>query len=257
MKKIHSFVTKLKPYKRLYKIFWMCFTITCLFIFQILMLILAYAVPHLRGSFSYWFEGLYSLLVTSRVEPNSAQGFIFAATVIGYIPIIPIIPFLYFTFANWFIQEKLSDRFIEVPKEDYLKWTKFIHFSILGGLFILIPGLITYAGGGGILPHQAFHAVPGAISEDFAQRAAGVSAVLYYAVGCLFTTIILLWTLGMVLVWVWGKISDFFSYLGDLRAQRKDARLQAKHDKLDSKVSKRKPPSSSGDTTHFDTSDDF
>ncbi|AUB31820.1 hypothetical protein [Spiroplasma floricola] len=240
MKKFSNFLIKLKPYKRLYKIFWMVFIIACLFIFQIIMLSLSYAVPHKNGGFYYWIKGLYFLFGESIVEPKSAQGFIFAATVIGCLPIIPIIPILYFTFANWLIQEKLSDKFINVPKDKYLYWTTFIHFSGIAVIFFIIPGLLTYINGGGILPHQAYIAVPGAFSDNIAERIAGVSGIVYYAIGCVFTAIILFWTLWLALCWLGRQIQKLIEVFNQWRLLQKDKKRKLKLEKLDSKKSKKK-----------------
>ncbi|WP_339020391.1 hypothetical protein [Spiroplasma endosymbiont of Atherix ibis] len=239
MKKFSNFLIKLKPYKRLYKIFWMIFIIVSLFIFQIIMLSLSYAVPHKNGGFYYWIKGLYFLFWESRIEPNSAQGFIFAATVIGCLPIIPIIPILYFTFANWFIQEKLSDKFINVPKDKYLYWTTFIHFSGIAILFLIIPGLLTYINGGGILPHQTYKAVPGAFSNNFAERIAGASAIVYYAIGCLFATIILFWIIWMGLCWIGKQIQKLIESFKRWRMIQKEKKRELKLQKLESKKSKK------------------
>ncbi|AUM62790.1 hypothetical protein [Spiroplasma monobiae] len=239
MKRFSKFLIRLKPYRRLYKMFWMVFIITCLFAFQMVMLTFSYVVPHNQGGFYYWFKGLSFLLAESRQEPNSAQGFIFAATIIGYIPIIPIIPVLYFTFANWFIQEKLSDKYIEVPKEKYLYWTKFIHFSGIAVVFIFIPGILTYMDGGGLLPNQAFNAIGGAFSDDFGERVAGVSAFLYYGVGCVFATIIIFWTIGMFLAWVGRQIQKVIDMYTAWRDQVKEAKREAKLQKLEAKAQRK------------------
>ncbi|WP_338984515.1 hypothetical protein [Spiroplasma endosymbiont of Diplazon laetatorius] len=240
MKRFSKFLIRLKPYKRLYRMFWMVFIIACLFAFQMFMLTLSYVVQHNRGGFYYWFKGLFFLLAESRDEPNSSQGFIFAATIIGYIPIIPIIPFLYFTFANWFIQEKLSDKYIDVPKDKYLYWTKFIHFSILAVTFTLIPGLLTYMGGGGILPNQAFGAISGAFSDDFVERVAGVSAFLYYGVGCVFSTIILAWVFWMALCWVGRQIQKVLDQISAWRERRKELKRELKLQKLEAKANRKR-----------------
>lgn len=257
MKKISSFLVRLKPYKRLYKIFWMSFIIICMFLFQMLMLILSTVVPHNNSGFSYWIHGLHGLLVESRGETNAAQGFIFAGTIIGFIPIIPIIPVLYFTFANWLIQERISEKFIETPKEKYLKWANFSHFSILGVSFMLIPGLLTYLGGGGILPHQAFYAVPAAFTNDFGARVGGIAAFLYYGVGCLFTTIVLFWGTFMLFGWIFEKIGIFFANMRESRMQRQEEKRQEKLGRHEAKRTSGKKNGPSTDTTQFDTTDDF
>ncbi|WP_342275035.1 hypothetical protein [Spiroplasma endosymbiont of Cantharis lateralis] len=240
MKKISEFLIKLKPYKRLYKMFWMILTITSLLVFQIFMLSLSYVVPHANGGFHYWFKGLHSLLGESRHEPNSSQGFIFAATIIGYIPIIPIIPFLYFTFTNWLIQEKLSDKFIDVPKSKYLYWSTFIHFSAIALVFLIIPGLLTYLGGGGILPHQAFIAVENTFSDNVGERIAAISGILYYSVGCLFATIIIFWVIWMMLSWVGKQFQKLIDMFNNWRYSRKEMKRELKLQKLEAKANKKK-----------------
>ncbi|AGR42282.1 hypothetical protein [Spiroplasma diminutum] len=240
MKKFNKFLIKLKPYRRLYKIFWMVFIIISLLIFQFLMLTFSYTVPNIHGGFYYWFRGLHSLLGESRAEPNSAQGFIFAATIIGYIPIIPIIPVLYFTFANWYIQEKLSDKYIDVPKEKYLYWTKFIHFSGLAVVFTLIPGILTYFGGGGLLPTQAFWAVGGIFSNNFMERVAGISAILYYAVGCVFALIIIFWTIWMLLCYIGRRIQKQIDRYREWRELLREKKRAAQLEKRETKSNKRK-----------------
>ncbi|AHI53064.1 hypothetical protein [Spiroplasma culicicola] len=239
MKKFSVFLIKLKPYRRLYKIFWMCFIIIALFLFQMLMLLMTLFVPHQNSGFYYWINGLHSLLGQSRSEPNSAQGFIFAATIIGFIPIIPIIPVLYFTFANWFIQERLSDKFIEIPKEKYLKWSKFIHFSGIAVVFLLIPGILSYLGGGGILPQHTWAAIPGTFTNNLASRIGGISAFLYYGVGCVFALIIIMWTIGMVLAWIGRQIKRYFNYLGQKINDWKERRRAAKIERIEQKSSRK------------------
>lgn len=242
MKKIIDFNTRLKPYKSLYKIFWLSFTLVVLFLFQLIMLSLTIVVPHINSGFFYWSRGVHSLLLDSRTEPHSSQGFIFAATVLGLFPSIAIIPFLYFISANWYINEKLSENFINTPKVKYMKWSKFIHFAIIGSVFILIPGLISLMNGGGLLPHHTYKAISGAFSDEFKIRTAGIAAFLYYGVGCLFTSIVVFWALGMILKWVQIKIS---AILGkwlekyrewkikkrDLKINKIEARIQNKNKK--------------------------
>ncbi|WP_144416885.1 hypothetical protein [Spiroplasma cantharicola] len=215
-------------------------TIIGLLIFQIFMLSLSYAVPHANGGFHYWFKGLYSLLGESRHEPKSSQGFIFAASIIGYIPIIPIIPFLYFTFTNWLIQEKLSDKFIDVPKKKYLYWSTFIHFLAIATVFIIIPGLLTYLGGGGILPHQAYRAVSNGFSDNIGERIAGVCGILYYSIGCLFASIIIFWVIWMVLSWVGKQFQRLIDMFNNWRYKRKEIKRELKLQKLEIKANKKK-----------------
>ncbi|QEH62043.1 hypothetical protein SCHIN_v1c08480 [Spiroplasma chinense] len=236
MKKFSIFLLKLKPYKRKYKMFWMVFIICCMLIFQFLMLTLSMVVPHNRSGFYYWFNGLHALLGDSRTEPNAAQGFIFAATIVGFIPIIPIIPVLYFTFANWFIQEKLSDKYIDVPKEKYMKWSTFYHFSGIAVVFLLIPGLISYAGGGGILPQHTFGAIPGAFTNNFMQRVAGICAFLYYGVGCVFAVIIIGWSIWMALCWVGRQIQKGIDILKAKYAAWKETKRAEKLDRMEAKA---------------------
>ncbi|QHX36799.1 hypothetical protein [Spiroplasma sp. BIUS-1] len=239
MKKFSKFLIRLKPYKRLYKMFWMVFIIASLLLFQLIMLTCSYMVPHLKGGFYYWFKGLAFMFGESREETNAAQGFIFAAAIIGCVPIILILPVLYFTFANWFIQEKLSDKYIDVPKDKYLYWTKFIHFSGIAVLFTLIPGILTYFDGGGILPNQAFNAIGGAFSDSFIERVAGVSAFLYYGIGCVFSVIILAWVAWMALCWVGRQIQKLIDAYQAWREERKEIKRELKLQKLEAKANKK------------------
>ncbi|AGR41404.1 hypothetical protein [Spiroplasma taiwanense] len=240
MKSFSNFLIKLKPYRRLYKIFWMCFIIIFLFIFQILMLSFSYLVPHKEGGFYYWINGLYALFANSRQEPNSAQGFIFAATIIGFIPIIPIIPILYFTFANWFIQEKLSDRFINVGKEKYLYWSKFIHFSGIAIIFLLIPGALSYMGGGSLLPHKTYVAIQGTFTTDLTSRVAGISAFLYYGVGCVFAIIIIFWVIWIALQWIGRQIQKLLNMIKLYLDKVRDSKRIQKLEKLQKKQERKK-----------------
>ncbi|AKU79531.1 hypothetical protein [Spiroplasma turonicum] len=235
MKKISNFLIKLKPYKRKYKMFWLIFTLFTLFLFQMIMLIFSSVVDHINSGFYYWIRGFHSLLVDSRNEPNSAQGFIFASTVIGTIPSVAIIPFLYFIFTNWLINEKLSDKFINVPTEKYKFWTNYIHFSGIALVFTLLCGSLTYINNGGLLPNQAYNAILGAFSDDFGERIAGISAFLYYGIGMVFLFIMIVWNILIALSWIGKKISILLEKWSEIRAAKKEQKLAKKIEKMESK----------------------
>ncbi|WP_144416393.1 hypothetical protein [Spiroplasma litorale] len=175
------------------------------------------------------------MLIDSRNEPNSAQGFIFAATIIGAIPSIPIIPFLYFIFMNWFIQEKLSNKYINVPKDKYLYWSKYIHFTSIAIVFFVLFGLLSYIAGGGILPHQTFYAIPFAFSDNFSERIGGISAFLYYGVGCVFLLIMIVWNIIIVFSWVFKKIGILLEKWKNARLLKKEQKMAKKIEKVESK----------------------
>ncbi|QBQ07888.1 hypothetical protein SGLAD_v1c06890 [Spiroplasma gladiatoris] len=239
MKKISNFIVKLKPYKRLYKIFWLSFSLLSLFLFQIIMLIFSIIVAHTESGFTYYFFGFTGMFAKSVSEPNSAHGFIFAAGV-SLIPMIILIPILYFTFARWFIEEWLSDKFINVPKDKYLKWSKFFHYCILAAVFIIIPGLMSYMGGGGILPHQTFYAVPGTFSENYAQHVAGIFAFLYYGVGCFYTIIVVFWAIGMGIKWLYIQFIKWWNKVMAGMQEKKEQRRAEKISKMGEKKVKNK-----------------
>ncbi|QGS52094.1 hypothetical protein [Spiroplasma tabanidicola] len=206
MKLFTNFLIKLKPYQRLYKMFWLSFTLVCLYLFQFFMLIFSMIVPHIESGFKYYVFGFYALFGKSLVEPNAAHGFIFAAGV-ALVPVIIIVPILYFVSVRWLIEEVLSDKFINVPKDEYLKWSKFIHYSILAGSFILIPGLFSYIGGGGILPHKTFLAILGTFGDNYLKHVAGIFAFLYYGVGCFYSVVVFGWGIGIGCAYVFKKIN--------------------------------------------------
>ncbi|ASP28059.1 hypothetical protein SCORR_v1c02850 [Spiroplasma corruscae] len=240
MKKLSDFLIRLKPYRRLNKIFWMSFTLICLFVFQMLMLIFSSVVIHKNSGFYYWFRGFHSLLVDSWQEPNSARGFIFASTIIGTIPSVAMIPFLYFIFMNWLILEKLSDKFISVPKDKYKFWSTYIHFTSLGGVFFILFGCMSYLGNGSILPHKAFYALPNAFSDVFILRIGGISAFLYYGVGCVFLLIMIFWNIGIIIKYIFVKISAWLEKMKELRMIKKEEKLSLKSQKIESKNNKTK-----------------
>lgn len=257
MKKIISFLNQLKPYKRLYKIFWMVLTIIILFIFQIIMLSLVYAVPHNNSGFSYWVGGLYSLLVRSRVEPASAQGFIFAATVLGYIPIIIILPILYFITANWIIKEKLSDKFIDVPAKKYIRWSNYFHFLIIGSVFIIIPGLLSLLAGGGILPNQTWRAYAAVLSTNFWERIGGISVYLYYGIGCTFISIVIFWSIFILFEVIFKKIKIWSTSLKEKRSEKQEVKTHKNNKTKDSLSETGSSSMSMVDTKNFDITDEI
>ncbi|AOG60612.1 hypothetical protein SHELI_v1c06610 [Spiroplasma helicoides] len=241
MKKFADFIIRIKPYRRLYKMFWLSFAFFSLVLFQILMLIICLFVPYNKHTgFNYWWKGIMNMLDLSwtEEEPKSLVGFVFAVVILGTIPSIPILVVLYFTFANWLIEEKLSDKFINVEKEKYLKWARYFHFLIIGVLFTLIPGSLSYLNGGGLLPHKTFMALKGLGDDSLTNRIAANCSIVYYTIGLLFLLITFFWTIGLFFQWIWSKImivvDKYRSYL-DIKKQEKRARKLEKVSQKNSK----------------------
>lgn len=234
--KIISFLINLKPYRRLYKLFWLEVVFIFCVLFEILMFSLSYAVPHNRGGFYYFMHGWHSLGEVYS-EPNSASGFIIAGFILGYaITIILTIP-IYFIFAKWFLYEWLSEkpRFINVKAEKYQKWSLFFHILAIGVVFSIASSIFIKIGGGIPLPHKAYITIDKIFSDIVSERLGGVFVILYYSLGLGCLIYILIWLIIMVLALFFGWMRSQFDKLSVWRSARKDDKLARKLDRIESK----------------------
>ncbi|WP_342268613.1 hypothetical protein [Spiroplasma endosymbiont of Aspidapion aeneum] len=197
----------LKPFKYQYKLLISSIVFFSTIIFELLMFTFTLMVPHIHNGFYYFFKGGYHLLIDSRHEPNSCQGFIFAAVLLGYIPSIITFVVSYFIFAYWLINEIL-------PKKPFIiNWQytsiKFIltmaHIAIIVAFFTIIPSIWIKSVGYSPKPWICYSLLQGISSEKLSERAAAIVCFLYFAIGwsCL---VILTFVVAGILIYFFFKV---------------------------------------------------
>ncbi|WP_338970738.1 hypothetical protein [Spiroplasma endosymbiont of Labia minor] len=227
---MNKFFANLKLNRQLWKIFWIGFTMICMFIFMTIAYLAAGLVPNnALSGFQVFVKGVQNLYVPNNAG-TAATALIRAGSILGYTPMCILITPFVILIIYYIIDEKIINKFPNVVRWKF--WSRYFSFMFIAAVLLII-GFILYAFSFNGMNWLNIIVNASSITNDnFSNHVSGTGSICII-IATFIGLIWFIWTLGILMIWIIEQISKL---LANWREKRLVKKMQKKEMRLNKKA---------------------